>query len=225
MKRIVLGVCVAVLVFSVAAQAQVAGQPGPEHKKLEVWAGTWTLEGEGRDSPSGPTYKFDWTMQGNWLPGGFFLEIRGSIKYANGEEDRWLEVLGYDPVKKTHVGYVFGYSGDFETYAFTFKDGTLFEKGEGWRHEWHFSLDWMSVSGKSEHETDGKWWTSFEAKGVRSPAKKEAPEKSKAEEGSVEQELIRLEKEWGNALVNRDVAFLDGIFADDYIGTDSARRH
>jgi ketosteroid isomerase-like protein len=38
---------------------------------------------------------------------------------------------------------------------------------------------------------------------------------------SVEQELIKLEKEWGNALVNRGVAFLDGIFADDYIGTDS----
>jgi ketosteroid isomerase-like protein len=39
--------------------------------------------------------------------------------------------------------------------------------------------------------------------------------------GGVEQELIKLEKEWSEALIKRDVAFLDRIFADDYIGTDS----
>lgn len=38
---------------------------------------------------------------------------------------------------------------------------------------------------------------------------------------SVEQELIKLGKEWADALVKRDVAFLDQIYADDYIGTDS----
>ena len=33
--------------------------------------------------------------------------------------------------------------------------------------------------------------------------------------GGVEQELIKLEKEWSDALIKRDVAFLDRIFADD----------
>ena len=39
--------------------------------------------------------------------------------------------------------------------------------------------------------------------------------------GSVEQELIRLEKEWADALVKHDLAFLDRILPDDYISTDS----
>jgi hypothetical protein len=94
MKRIVFGVCIVVLVLSFAAQAQVPGQPGPEHKKLEVWAGNWTIQGEAKNNPSGPTYKVNWTMQGEWLPGGFFLLINGSAKYTD-REVRWLEVLGF----------------------------------------------------------------------------------------------------------------------------------
>jgi|WetSurMetagenome_2_1015567.scaffolds.fasta_scaffold340227_2 hypothetical protein len=39
--------------------------------------------------------------------------------------------------------------------------------------------------------------------------------------GSVEQELIKLEKEWADALVKHDLAFFDMILADDYISTDS----
>jgi ketosteroid isomerase-like protein len=36
---------------------------------------------------------------------------------------------------------------------------------------------------------------------------------------SVEQELIRLEKEWYDAEVKKDAAFFDRIMADDFIGT------
>ena len=38
---------------------------------------------------------------------------------------------------------------------------------------------------------------------------------------SVEQELIKLENGWIDALVNHDWAFIDGILADDYTTTDS----
>jgi len=37
--------------------------------------------------------------------------------------------------------------------------------------------------------------------------------------GSVEQELIRLENEWNDALVKPDLAFLDRILAEDYMFT------
>ena len=36
--------------------------------------------------------------------------------------------------------------------------------------------------------------------------------------GGVEQELIKLENEWGEALVKRDTASIDRIMADDYMG-------
>jgi ketosteroid isomerase-like protein len=38
--------------------------------------------------------------------------------------------------------------------------------------------------------------------------------------GGAEQELLKLEQEWGDALVKPDVAFLDRILADDYTSTD-----
>ena len=38
---------------------------------------------------------------------------------------------------------------------------------------------------------------------------------------SVEQELIRLEKQWVDAVIKLDLAFLDRIWADDYVWTAS----
>ena len=39
--------------------------------------------------------------------------------------------------------------------------------------------------------------------------------------GSVEQELIKLENDWNDAMVKRDVAFLDRILADDFMSGQS----
>ena len=53
--------------------------------------------------------------------------------------------------------------------------------------------------------------------GVAALAQTQAQPKS----GSVEQELIKLEKGWNDSWVKRDWAFLDQILADDYTGTHS----
>ena len=42
-----------------------------------------------------------------------------------------------------------------------------------------------------------------------------------AQPKSVEQELIEIEKGWGEAYLKKDVALLDRILADDYMQTDS----
>jgi len=38
--------------------------------------------------------------------------------------------------------------------------------------------------------------------------------------GNVEQELIKLENEWAEAILKNDIAFLERIYADDFIFTD-----
>ena len=48
-----------------------------------------------------------------------------------------------------------------------------------------------------------------------------AQKPAQTKSGSVEQELIKLENGWNDALVKHDWAFIDGILADDYITTDS----
>jgi ketosteroid isomerase-like protein len=37
---------------------------------------------------------------------------------------------------------------------------------------------------------------------------------------AAEEELIKLETDWGNAVVKRDVAYLDRVMTDDSVGTD-----
>ena len=180
MKRIAIAVSVVFLIFAVAIQAQTpAPKPGPEHKKLEVWAGNWAFHGEAKDTPSGPTYVLDWSWQGRWLPGGFFLELQGRGKDLSGEYS-YLEILGYDPIKKIYFGYVFLSNGTLEIYTSEFNDRFCLESGTDFtpdgkaikfRRPWNFAPDFMSVSGKQENELDGAKWTAFEVKGVKTQAK------------------------------------------------------
>ena len=52
-------------------------KPGPEHKKLEYFVGTWKMEGEIKANPYMPAGKSVTTGTSTLGPGGFFLESRG----------------------------------------------------------------------------------------------------------------------------------------------------
>ena len=76
MKRIALAVCLATLVSAITVRAQSnTAQPGPEYNVLNAWAGDWVIQGEAKDAPSGPAYKVYWTIKGQRILGGFFLQI------------------------------------------------------------------------------------------------------------------------------------------------------
>ncbi len=50
-------------------------KPGPEHKKLEYFLGTWKTEGEIKANEFVPAGKFVTTETDTLDPGGFYLEI------------------------------------------------------------------------------------------------------------------------------------------------------
>lgn len=76
MKCINFVIGTAALAFSIAIQAQTsAPQAGPEYRILDAWAGDWIIQGEVKEGPSGPAYKVDWTLKGQRILGGFFLQI------------------------------------------------------------------------------------------------------------------------------------------------------
>ena len=52
-------------------------KPGPEHKKLEYFVGTWKGESEIKANPYMPAGKSVTTMTCTLGPGGFFVECRG----------------------------------------------------------------------------------------------------------------------------------------------------
>ncbi len=96
-------------VFVAKLAGQGAAKPGPEHKKLEVFAGNWTYTGEAKAGPFGAGGKVTGTDR-NELLGGFFL-VRRYKETGPGGELNGIEVLGYDPVKKAFTDSGFDSSG------------------------------------------------------------------------------------------------------------------
>jgi len=177
MKRSAIAVGLVLLLFAVASQAQAPGPtPGPEHQKMHVWLGDWTIDEETRDSPTEPWYKNTFTMQVRLMPGRFFNEARwkGNIK---GQDVSGVEIEGYDPIKKVNFTSFFGsngwrggvtsavYKGNMEEVNYTgmFADGKRIEA----RCTWNFAADSMSVSGSCDQLSDGKWWPFRKVKGVK----------------------------------------------------------
>ncbi|MEQ1632439.1 MAG: DUF1579 family protein [Planctomycetota bacterium] len=83
------------------AKAAKFTQPGPLHKELEKFVGTWTTGSAfvmgGNKTPASPgTMTFRWLMEGRWLA----CEWKGTLM-GRPYESFWL--LGYDNFKKSFV--------------------------------------------------------------------------------------------------------------------------
>jgi len=149
--------------------------PAAELRKLDLWVGDWTLVGTAKDTATESEYKVDWQMQGRWILGGRFVEVRSTWK-GKGKESTWLEILSYDPVRRIHT--YSGFASDGTTWVATvkFTEGTFVEtetdtgpdgKTATSRNTWNVSPDGMSISGKEEREQDGVRWTAFTVKGTK----------------------------------------------------------
>ena len=77
-------------------------KPGPEHQKLDYFAGKWVSEGEMKPSSFGPGGKFAFTQTCEWFAGGFALVCHSEGKFGEGPI-KGLSVMGYDLAEKTYV--------------------------------------------------------------------------------------------------------------------------
>lgn len=86
------------ILFAAAAVAQMAPTPGPELKKLDYFAGTWTAEGTISPGPWGAGGKFTSTGTDEWGMGNFFLVGHSDYKMPAelGGDGKGMRLLGYD---------------------------------------------------------------------------------------------------------------------------------
>ena len=176
MKRSLIAVALAMLLVAVALQAQApAPNPGPEQKKLEIWVGDWTYEGEMKATPLGPAGKFSGKNNTSPILGGFFIEFRGEEKGTAGTT-QWLEVDGYDSVSKKFTWNGFSSDGSVQTVTYTIEgttvpySGTLIVGGKQYkiRGTCVFTPDFTINVDKREISVDGKAWMPFwEAKATK----------------------------------------------------------
>ncbi len=87
-----------------AAQAPQAPKPGPEHKRLGYFVGTWKAEGEMKPGPMGPGGKFTSSDTCEWFDGQFSVVCRAEGTGPMGRS-KSMGILGYNTEEKVYTYY------------------------------------------------------------------------------------------------------------------------
>jgi len=155
-----------VLIIAICALAQPeTPKPGPEHKKLDYFVGSWTSLGNAKPGPMGPGGAVTIQEENKWMDGGFFVVIHETITGATGNGSG-LAFLGYDPNDKVYTYDEFNsfgeathakgtVEGDTWTWLSDLKAGPQTMKGR-------FTMKIVSPTVYNysfEMSTDGKTWT------------------------------------------------------------------
>ena len=98
--------------FSAQAQMEMP-KPAPELKKLDVFAGTWTMEGDMKPGPMGPGGKWTGTEHSDWMEGGYFLQGHSEFKSPMGNA-KGPSFMGYDSSDKVYTYDAFNSMGEAE---------------------------------------------------------------------------------------------------------------
>jgi Protein of unknown function (DUF1579) len=101
----------ATLLLAAAALAQEAPKPGPEHKKLDVFAGTWMLDGDVKPGPMGSGGKMNESQRCEWMEGGFFLVCHADFRSVMGNGSGF-SLMGYSADDKAYTYYEFNSWGE-----------------------------------------------------------------------------------------------------------------
>lgn len=99
------------LVSGALAQMEMP-KPGPEVKKLDMFAGTWTLDGDMKASSMSPAGKMLETEKCEWMEGEFFLVCHADFKGSMGSGSG-LTIMGYSNEEKAYNYREFNSWGEF----------------------------------------------------------------------------------------------------------------
>lgn len=132
-------------------------KPGPEHRRLDVFVGTWDTQGRTKASPSGPPAKIVGTDSYEWLDGGFFLVHRVDVRIG-AEQVTGLEIIGYDASSQTYRTHAFDSQGSYGAYQATVHNGVWTFMGASERATVVVSDTGNTMTITWERSTDGLSW-------------------------------------------------------------------
>lgn len=115
------------------AKWKAAGTPGPFHKHLDAFIGTWTAESKFWQNPNDPPEVSKAKSSNSWLMGGRFLQ-QNYKGLAMGQPFTGMGIMGYDNLKKQYIStWIDDMSTSIMTDAGTCDDsGKVFTmRGEG----------------------------------------------------------------------------------------------
>lgn len=100
-KLFIIFACWLMLAVTSLAQSE-APKPTAEHKKLDVFAGTWTLEGDMKPGPMSPGGSMSESERCEWMDGNFFLVCHSDFKSSMGNGSG-ISVMGYSTDEKGYT--------------------------------------------------------------------------------------------------------------------------
>lgn len=113
MKRAAMILAVTIVLAGMAIAQMEPPKPGPELKKLDVFAGSWTLDGAMKPGAMGPGGSMTENEKCEWMEGGFYLVCHSSYKSSMGD-GVGLSVMGYSADDKAYTYREFNSFGEFE---------------------------------------------------------------------------------------------------------------
>jgi len=154
------------LVLAAAAMAQMdMPKPAPEHKKLDIFAGSWILDGDVKPGAMGPGGKMTETEKCDWMDGDFFLICHSDFKGVMGGGSG-VSYLGYSTSDKSYTYREFNSWGEFTDSKGSLNGDTWTwtndEKMGGANWEGRFTMKITSPSSYDfsyEMSQDGAKWT------------------------------------------------------------------
>jgi len=171
MKRRGIILAASILVAASAMAQMQPPKPGPELKKLDVFVGSWTLDGTMKPGMMGPGGTMTESEKCEWMEGGFYLVCHSDYKSSMGN-GVGLSVMGYSTDDKTYTYREFNSFGEFDdsrgmadgdtwTWTSDEKMGTMTMKGR-------FTMKMISTTAYTftfDMSQDGtKWSTVMEGK-------------------------------------------------------------
>jgi len=158
------------ILFVASAWAQMSVTPGPEVKKLDYFAGSWTTECTIAQGPWGMGGKFTSTATSEWMSGNFFLQSHNDFKMPPelGGEGKGASFIGYDTDQNVYTLDAFNSQGRRESWKGSVSSDTWTWTGSqsygGQEFQQKMTMKILSpasYSVKFEISMDGKDWMTF----------------------------------------------------------------
>lgn len=159
-----------VILIAASAWAQMSLTPGPEVKKLDYFAGSWSTECTIAQGPWGMGGKFTSNSSNQWMNGNFFLQGQNDFKMPPelGGEGKGAAFVGYDTEQNVYTLDGFNSQGRREAWKGTVNGDTWTWTGSQTYagQEFQQKMTWKvlsptSYSVKFEISMDGKDWMTF----------------------------------------------------------------
>ncbi|MHC1767249.1 MAG: DUF1579 family protein [Verrucomicrobiia bacterium] len=165
MKTLLALIAAASVTAVVAHADKQPPQPGPEHKRLEIWVGEWTFIEISQATPLGPAGKIVGKASVQPILNGWFIEFRNEAQGSSGP-GQYREIDGYDSASQRY--WWKGFLGDGSTHDVTYAiDGhtvpyigtvTAGDKQYSIRGTAVFNENFSSFVEKREINTGGATW-------------------------------------------------------------------